>query len=395
MSYKLLLLAVSVIVMPLILNAQKITITLPLQANKEYAFILNKGIIRDTIQQGVMSSAGKVEIQISDVHKDYVGIGALIIKDMPVFKMIVNHESFSVMENTDKKYVFENSPENEYLYSIIQNKVVPKSEASLYASRFIQLIKYNGMLNRVISQRFPDLREKGEARFYALNNLDFEALYTSGLWYSVIDALVRLDDDQQSKGEYMTDLLESIKSDEVYMHLVDNLITITQLYGWDDAFDVIIPYVEQSGRIPVPQGQIYTAFLLAKVRKGMEAPKIEGLVEPIGGIGEEQVLIVFYQPDCENCHSQMKQLIDEYSQLVKEKIRVVSISGGDNKDVFEQEISRFPWTDKLCDFEGYSGCNFQNYGIMATPTFFLLNKDGKILKRFARTSDLKLSNAVL
>ncbi|MDR3059426.1 MAG: thioredoxin family protein [Prevotella sp.] len=395
MSSKRLLFMVSVLMIPFILNAQKITIALPQHANKEYVFVLHKGINQDTIQKGVLPFTGKIDVWIPDTYKDYAGMGRLIIKDMPTFNMIVNHEDFSVEQGADGKYIFNNSAENKYLYSIIQDRIIPEEDTTLYASRFIQLIRYNQALNKVISQRFPNLKEKGAVRSYALNDLSFETLYTSSLWYNIIDALVKLNGDQQALGEYMTKLLGKIRSDEVYVHLVDNLITITEQYGWDDAFDIIIPYVEQSGRIPVPQDKIYTAFILAKVRKGMEAPKIEGLSKSIGEAGEEKALIVFYQPDCENCHIQLKQLINEYSKLESEKIRVISISGGDDNEVFEQDLKNFPWTDKLCDFNGYSGKNFMNYGIMGTPTFFLLDKKGKVLRRFAQISELMLSNAVL
>ena len=397
MSNKRLLFLVSVLILmiPFILNAQKITITLPQQANSEYAFILNKGIKQDTIQQGTLSFAGKAEIQIPDIYKNYTGMGALIIKGIPSFNMIINQEEFSVEQGADKKYIFKNSPENEYLYSIIQTGAIPKADATLYASGFVDLIRYNQALNKVIAQRVPNLREKGGIRLFALNDLDFEALYTSGLWYSIIDGIVKLDHDQQALGYNMIKILGRIKSDEVFTHLVDNLITITGQYGWTNAFDIIIPYVEQSGRIPVPQGQIYTAFTLAKLRKGMTAPDIEGLSDPIGKAGEDKVLIVFYQPDCENCHTQMKQLVKEYNGLISEKIRVISISGGDDKEIFEQDRAKFPWPDKLCDFEGYSGKNFMNYGIIATPTYFLLDKNGKVLKRYAQISELMLSNAGL
>lgn len=395
MSNKRLLFMVSVLMMPFILNAQKITITLPRQANHEYAFVLNKGIKQDTIQQGTLSFAGKAEIQIPDIYKNYAGMGALVMKGMPSFNMIVNHENFSVEQGADKKYIFKNSSENEYLYSIIQTGAVPQADTTLYASRFVDLIRYNQALSKVVSQKIPNLKEKGDVHYYAFNELNLETLYTSGLWYNIIDGLVWLDRDQERLGDNMIKLLKRIKSDEVFTHLVDNLITITGQYGWDDAFDIIIPYVEQSGRIPVPQGQIYTAFTLAKLRKGMAAPEIDGLSNPIAKTGENKTLIVFYQPDCENCHTQMEQLVKEYNRLVGEKIRVISISGGDDKDIFEQDRAKFPWPDKLCDFEGYSGKNFINYGIMATPTYFLLDKDGKVLRRFAQISELMLSNAVL
>jgi hypothetical protein len=85
----------------------------------------------------------------------------------------------------------------------------------------------------------------------------------------------------------------------------------------------------------------------------------------------------------------MELLIKKYPEIKSRSVRIISISGGNDKSVFEQEKKLYPWPDKLCDFEGYAGKNFINYGIMGTPTFFLLDKDGIVLKRFAQISGLE------
>jgi len=383
------LLLLAFIVLSCVTNAQKIKISIPSQANKEYSFVLNKGINQDTIQQGTMSFTGDAIINIPEKYKGYTGIGLLQIKGMPSFNMIVNHENFSAEQRADGKYYFKDSPENNFLYAIIQDRVTPAANPSLYASRFMELVSYNQALEKVLSQRIPNLMEKTNVRNYALTELNFETLYTSMLWFSIVDKLIQLYGDQQSLGENMVEILKRIQSQEVFVHLTENLITITEQYGWDDAFDIIIPYVESSGRIKVPQGKIYAAFASAKVRKGVKAPLISGLSKSIEEIKSKYNLVIFYQPDCDNCHAQMELLIKKYQEINSKGMRIISISGGDDKSVFEKEKELYPWTDKLCDFEGYSGKNFINYGIMGTPTFFLLDKDGIVLKRFAQISELE------
>lgn len=377
------------IVLPCLLYAQKITISIPSQANKEYSFVLNKGLNQDTIQQGMMSFVGDVIIDIPEMYKGYAGIGVLHIKGMQPFNLIVNNESFSVQQQADGKYYFKDSPENSYLYTIIQDRITPAANPSLYASRFLELISYNQALDKVLSQRVPNLMEKMNLRDYAITKLNYETLYTSMLWFSILDKLIHLYTDQQSLGKNMVEILKKIQSEEVFVHLTENLITITEQYGWDDAFDIIIPYVEESGRIKVPQGKIYTAFASAKVRKGVKAPLISGLSKSIEDVKSKYNLIIFYQPDCDNCHTQMELLVDKFKDIDRKGMRIISISGGDDKAVFEKEKNHFPWTDKLCDFEGYAGENFINFGIMGTPTFFLLDKDGIVLKRFAQISELE------
>jgi peroxiredoxin len=364
---------------------QKINITLPSEANKEYVFLLHKGINADTVQRGTFSFLGGLTIDVPQKYKDYKGMASLWIKDSPPLNLVINHENFLVSRNTDNGwYVFENSAENKYLYSVIQDKAGLPEDSSLYASGFINIVHYKQLLNRVAGGA-GGLRERNDVRSYAVNELDMENLYTSGFWYGVVDALTKVLGTQQMFGQDMVKILMRIKSQEVFEHLAGNLITITEQYGWDDAFDIIVPYIEKSGRIPVPQGKMYTAFILSKVRKGMEAPKIAGLSQ----VREKsKTLLVFYMPDCENCHAQIDQLLSQYEEIKAKGVRVVTISGDNDKKTFEQDCLRFPWPDKLCDFKGYSGENFINYGILGTPTFFLLDTDNVVIKRFAQISDL-------
>lgn len=387
-TYKQILLSIC-IVLSSFASAQDIKVSFPLYANKEYSFALNKGINRDIVQQGTLSASGSATLTVPAKDKDYAGMGSLIIDGSSVFNFIVNHENFEVEQGLDLKYAFKDSRENEYLYSIIQDKAVPQPDSTLYASHFVEFLRYMQRLNKV-GQGMSDLREKVDVKLYALNQLDMEQLYTSSVWYNVVDGLMRLDPGQKAFGENMVKILKRIKSLEVFEHLTENLITITDQYGWDDAFNIIIPYVEESGRIKVPQGNIYVAFALAKIRPGTIAPPIHGLKKAISDSGAKKTLLVFYQPDCENCHIEMQELIKSYPELEKQGVRVVSISSDEDKESFEKDKKLYPWpdADKLCDLQGFAGENFKNYAIMGTPTFYLIDGKGIVIKRYALLSDI-------
>ena len=229
MKKKLFILCLSYLII-FAVNAQKISIFLPEQSNKEYVFILSKGIKQDTIQRGTLSFAGDVTINIPEKEKKYAGMGSLQIKDSRPLNIIVNHEDLSVRQDSSQKYVFKNSPENEYLYSVIQEGARPAQDTTLYASSFIELVRYMQQLNRLATQG-GSLMDKANARLYALNQLDVDKLYTSGIWYNIIDGLTRLTADQQLMAEDMVRLMKRIKSQEAFEHLANNLILITEQYG--------------------------------------------------------------------------------------------------------------------------------------------------------------------
>lgn len=390
---KLLLYIFLLLHIPGIIYAQKITFNLPGDANKAYAFALNKGIKKDTIQKGIIPLSGSITISIPEKDKDYVGMGSLLIQNNAPLNLIVNKENFTLTKDADNKLNFKDSKENAYLYSIMQDKVVPPSDTTLYAFHFIQLISYMQQVNKVAYQR-TSLDEKLNTRLFAKEKLDMNRLYSSSIWQHIIDGLTKTAPSQEILGNDMVQILKRIDNQEVFEHLADNLITITEQYGWDDAFDIIVPYIKESGRIEVPQGNMFYAFALAKLKRGSVPPPLIGLKRSILDSDAERTLIVFYQSDCDNCHAQMESLINEYPKLKGMNVRIISVSADSDQASFTKDSKRYPWNDedKLCDLKGFGGKNFINYGIMSTPVFILLDKKKKVIKRYARITEVDFSS---
>ena len=120
---------------------------------------------------------------------------------------------------------------------------------------------------------------------------------------------------------------------------------------------------------------------------------LNGHLAPEIRIGEESFLpknslLIFYETGCGNCHNELEELKNKYSLLSGNQIRVISISADISEEVFEYTSSGFPWEDKICDFEGFDGMNFRNYGIVGTPTFILIDQDGIVRSRYAQLKEL-------
>lgn len=368
--------------------AQKINVMMPDDANSYYTFVLSKGLKSDTVQTGMLGFAGNAIINIPEKYKGYTGVGILELANGKGCLLIVNNEDFSVGSN-EGRFTFENSKENNYLYDVLYNiKALPRDSA-LYANSLLNIMDYFRNQSKGLSQSVS-LKEKAELRQYARNDLDVEALYTSSLWFYVIDNMIKLSANQEAFGEDMIEILKRIHSPEVFEALSIDLITITEQFGMDDAFDIIVPYIQASGRIEVPQGKIFDAFTMAKLRKGMPAPVVEGYA-PQGDMKDlKKTIVIFYDPDCHNCEVQLEELIKDYTKLKENGVQIVSVSSSFEENEFEKDVKRFPWSNKLCDYKGFLGNNFKNYGILSTPTIFLLDKDNKVLGRYAMISKMPL-----
>lgn len=370
------------------LVAQKIDLSFPEYANKNYTFLLNEGIKRDTIKQSSFDSAGNASITIPEKQKGYVGIGLLNIEVKDFLFFVVNNESYSAVKKNDTVLI-SGSKDNEYFYSVIQEEK-PETPAppEFFSSFFLQTADYMRQQNFALDGGATDM-EIDSLRNYITETLDMEKLYTSWLWFFVIDNFVKMTDNQQVLGNDMVRILKRTNSPKVFESLAEDFVNITQQYELEDAYNIVIPYLKESGRIKNPQGQIFEAFMATKLTKGMTAPPLEGYEKDKELSDPNKTLVIFYDPKCQNCEVQLEILIKDYQKLARHKIQVVSVCSTELKSEHDNDLQRLPWSNRLCDFKGIAGTNFMNYGVLATPTIFLLDKDNKVLGKFATLSSIK------
>lgn len=378
---KIWVLIILMFILGIALKSQTINIEQAEAAGEKYSFAICYGLEMDTIASGSLDKAGSVTIKFPEVNQGYRGLAFFCVKDRPMQILIINGENFNVkLVNTIAE--FENSREND---AFNKKDISLLNDTSLYANRFFDLSSYFQSMRSVLSGQSMGLGERYKVRNYAEEKLDADDLYTSGLWFFVIDGLTQLYTDQESFAKAMISILKRVKSEKVYAGLSEDLVTILNQYGWEEAFDLIVPEIVESERIKYPQGTLYDAFQMAKLTKGALAPNLDGLLSKKHN---GQILIFFFESDCNNCRTELEKLTDAYAQLKEKNIRVVSVSADHDKDAYENVVKNVPWKDTLCDYKGFAGINFLNYGISATPTYFLLDSEFKIVKRFSQLSSL-------
>lgn len=86
----------------------------------------------------------------------------------------------------------------------------------------------------------------------------------------------------------------------------------------------------------------------------------------------EYTLLFFYERSCNLCHNELNNLITNREDLEEKGINIISI------DCNVAETISQVWKYNLADPDGKI---YHGYGILSTPTFILLDKDGKVIKR--------------
>lgn len=417
------------------LSAQTIQLYFPRFAGQEYDFFIFQGSETDTLQSGVIPEDGRVVLSVPGGRMPYAptnyrGMGRWLLKNGGGLDFVVNGENFSAHctepEPNEENIIYKNSREKAFLFEkyYCQQAIFQKMDfiqmglnaykeepdnplhplllsekekqekafleltkemiaSPLYAARFRRISNFlNALPLYNLNTGNPDSQLKDRRRFIE-EELDPDALYTSGLWRDLISQTAAIYEDENDYIKAMMACLERTKSQTVYLQLAEDLIAICEQYGWQEQEERLIYYLNNKGRITEPTGKLKQLMTLFKLAKGSKAPAFSQ-----GKLSKGRVLLVFYESGCGPCENEMQQLKGNYALLKEKGYEIVSVSADTDEAVFRNTAESFPWKGKYCDLQGFEGEDFVNYGVIGTPTFYLIDKAGIVQGRYARLSDM-------
>jgi hypothetical protein len=372
-----------------------------------------QGTKQDTVLTGRMAKTGATVIVLPEQYALYRGVGKLSIKECKSMNMILNGEAkISINERQDHndiEVIFDQSEENRFIdditarqrqliekYQFVETGLIEQrveafpfpsllqqrtdlenqyaalrkeiSQSSLYAARIMEILNcLTGMGSSFHSSPEAVLAEQQK---FISEQLNFNDLYTSGFWQLMMDLWYNLNGINNTNDTLLLaesrKILDRVSHIPVRRELTQSVIRQLSKYGRD----YLLP-------------QLGTEYLTMPIN-GQTAPEIQ-----TGDVSflPQNALIVFYETGCGMCHAELDALKKKYALLTDNNVRVISIAADMDKDVFEDTAAGLPWTDKFCDFKGFDGANFSNYGIVGTPTFILVDKEGIVWGRYARLSE--------
>lgn len=130
------------------------------------------------------------------------------------------------------------------------------------------------------------------------------------------------------------------------------------------------------------------------MKPGMLAPNIDfnannskvlatGLdtIKNLYDINADQTLVVFWASWCPHCMEELPKL-NEWAKN-NPATKVVAISLDEDKTAYENAIANFTNLSHYCDFKKWDSKAVADYYVYGTPTFFVLDKDKKIVGKYA------------
>lgn len=361
----------------MICHSQTIDIAFPQKVNVDYVLIGYKGEGRVILSSGKTDSLGIIKVDLSDIA--YRGMSKLYFAGESGADIIISGNDVRVSEQEGIVY-FSDEENNLVLQYLSGNIRFEDVKDGFYAKSIIGI--YTLMQKAIIAKTIEG-RDNLKTAF--VTDLDVDGLYTSGMWTDVMSMMFSLFKvDKQQFNKVVTSLLEKTESKDSYEDLVKYLIRHCEELGWEDTERMILDYYETYANNHGYSKKMEVFRNLALRKVGSIAPDLSELAIP-----HKNTILFFYSSNCGNCKEEISALISNYSDLSKKGFDVVSISADESKRIYEKYSANFPWKHKLCDFKGISGNDFVQYGILGTPTLYLIDEEGKIVGRFAGISEIE------
>jgi len=427
------------------LSAQELSLALSQHPNKQAVIVAVHGVRKDTLGTVQLDQKGKGVFNFKN-NQAQAGLVNLTIKD----KAHLSYDFvLSPIESPtlicDMEYVYAqnttmlNSPENDGLNRWFDKLVAYKqkittidelsqlyqptmafskllatekqtvenqlqmltdtiNQSTLFAGKYMQ---FKLAQEEKLAKVWESEEEKTIAKNY-FTQLDFDALYGSSMWFAIINLCLEAYEKESPYhhlfGEDVVENLKRIKNQQVYEDLIDAAIAITQKFGWNKEEEAIVKFIVKDKRIKNPQGKLEKIMQSNAVVIGKKGPnlvltnttenKSTTTVLKTNQLNAKYSLLLFYQTGCGYCETLLTGLKSQYPALIKKGVKTISIAGDTDQAVFAKSSSDFPWQNKYREPEGMNGINFKNYGVIGTPTLFLVNSKGIIIEKMATLEQL-------
>ncbi|WP_353150370.1 TlpA disulfide reductase family protein [Chryseobacterium sp.] len=101
----------------------------------------------------------------------------------------------------------------------------------------------------------------------------------------------------------------------------------------------------------------------------------------------DKKVIVFWSSTCSHCESELPKLLDKYNDLKAKNVQIVGLSLDVDKNSYTKKIAAFPWVNDS-ELRGWNSSYVDTYNVHATPTYFILDANNKIINKPEHVGDV-------
>ena len=102
-------------------------------------------------------------------------------------------------------------------------------------------------------------------------------------------------------------------------------------------------------------------------------------------------LMVFWEPNCSHCREAMPMLKGFYDKYQNQGLEIFGVNMGEDREKWVEMIKseNLNWTNVMMQKRAGEKIAAANYYVLGTPSFILIGKNGKIIRRFISQSQLE------
>lgn len=117
-----------------------------------------------------------------------------------------------------------------------------------------------------------------------------------------------------------------------------------------------------------------------------QAP-VNTTAKSIYDVKADKKVIIFWSSTCSHCESELPQLLAKYNDLKAKNIQVIALSLDADKDSYTKKIAAFPWINDS-ELKGWNSSYTDTYNVHATPSYFILDGNNKIINKPDHVGDV-------
>lgn len=234
---------------------------------------------------------------------------------------------------------------------------------------------------------------------------DTTLFYTNGYTLKVIEFLMLFTSDKMNQQEAQNAIINGLSkldkvregSSQVFGFITDYLIKGFEQFGFEDVLVFLAEHWNQESCLEFGgNGELMEKlWLISKMKVGNRAPQLQTNDlngRPFNLIDESARfrLVLFWSSDCVHCRQILPVLKSLSDNQKSKEIEIVAFCMDRNRLDCQKFLDdlKVNWIN-ISDFKGYDSPVVKEWGIVGTPTMFLLDSSGTIVEKPQTVDDLK------
>lgn len=107
----------------------------------------------------------------------------------------------------------------------------------------------------------------------------------------------------------------------------------------------------------------------------------------IADVKADKKVVVFWSSTCSHCETELPKLLEKYNELKAKNIQIIGLSLDTDKDSYTKKIVAFPWINDS-ELRGWNSSYAETYNVHATPSYFILDANNKIISKPEHVGDV-------